>query len=105
MKKGDVSNIEETSNVLWYDTDVPLHTTPSTNQVFTLTTMIMEVDPHDETMPSTTKSTAEDEAFVGDFLHVSRASSNFVCACMYYTVRESTRSVRYIYVGLSFIFF
>jgi len=83
MKKGDLSNVEETNSVLWYDIHAPLHTTPSNNQVFTLTTMIIEVHPHDGTMPSTSKSTAEDEAFVGDFLPVSSASSNFVCACMY----------------------
>jgi len=59
MKKGDLSNVEETDNVLWYDIEAPLLTTPSTNQIFTLTTMIMEANPHDETVPSTSKSTAE----------------------------------------------
>jgi hypothetical protein len=59
MKKGGLSKVEETDNVLWYDIDAPLLTTPSTNQVFIFTTMIMEANPHDETVPSTSKSTAE----------------------------------------------
>ena len=83
MKKGDLSNVEETNDILWYDIDAPLLTTPSTNQVFTITPMIMKTNSHDETVPSTSKSTAEDEALVGDFLPVAPASSNFVCACMY----------------------
>jgi hypothetical protein len=83
MKKGDLSKVEENNNVLWYDIDAPLLTASSTNQIFTLTTMIMEIHPHDETVPSTSKSTAEYEAFVGDFPPVSPASSNFVCTSLY----------------------
>jgi hypothetical protein len=57
----------------------------------------MEVHPHDETVPSTrVESTAENEAFVGDFLPVSPASSNFVCACMY--VHSKTIKVRLVYI-------
>ena len=83
MKKEDLSNVEETNNIFWYDIDAPLLTTPSTKQVFTLTPMIMEANSHDETVPSTSKSTAEDEAVCGDFLPVASPSSNFVCACVY----------------------
>jgi len=44
--------------------------------------MVMEANSHDETVPSTSKNTAEDEALVGDFLPAAPASSNFVCAYM-----------------------
>jgi hypothetical protein len=89
-KKGDLSNVEETNNVLWYDIDASLPTTPPRrNSAFT------------------SKSTAEDETFVGDFLPVSPASSSFVCACMYVHSKIINLHVVYIiiYVWLSFIYF